>query len=90
MLLFLGKKPTRLSIAGITAGFVGLIILVLPTLESEESSWTGVVLLIISSISWAVGSLFSSPVRAVGTERGILLATGYVLGILKYKSAILP
>jgi drug/metabolite transporter (DMT)-like permease len=81
MLLFLGKKPTRLSIAGITAGFVGLIILVLPTLESEESSWTGVVLLIISSISWAVGSLFSSPVRAVGTERGILLATGMFMAL---------
>lgn len=76
MLLFLGKKPTRLSIAGITAGFIGLIILVLPTLEAEESSWIGVVLLIISSISWAMGSLFSSPVRAVSAERTILLPTG--------------
>ncbi len=76
MLLFLGKRPTRLSIAGITAGFIGLIILVLPTLEAEESSWIGVVLLIISSISWAMGSLFSSPVRAVGAERTILLPTG--------------
>ena len=81
MLLFLGKKPTRLSIAGITAGFIGLIILVLPTLEAEESSWIGVVLLIISSISWAMGSLFSSPVRAVGTERGILLATGMFMAL---------
>ena len=76
MLLFLGKKPTRLSIAGITAGFIGLIILVLPTLETEESSWTGVVLLIVSSISWAIGSLFSSPVRATGGKRAILLPTG--------------
>ena len=72
MLLFLGKKPTRLSVAGITAGFIGLIILVLPTLETEESSWIGVVLLIVSSISWAIGSLFSSPVRATGEERAIL------------------
>ena len=76
MLLFLGKKPTRLNIAGITAGFIGLIILVLPTLEAEESGWIGIVLLIISSISWAMGSLFSSPVRAVGAERAILLPTG--------------
>ena len=81
MLLFLGKKPTRLSIAGITAGFIGLIILVLPTLETEESSWIGVVLLIVSSISWAIGSLFSSPVRATGGKREILLPTGPGLGI---------
>ena len=68
MLLFLGKKPTRLSTAGVIAGFIGLIILVLLTLETEGSSWVGVVLLIVSSISWAIGSLFSSPVRAVGSE----------------------
>lgn len=76
MLLFLRKKPTRLSIAGITAGFIGLIILVLPTLESEGSSWVGVVLLIISSISWAIGSLFSSPIRDAGAQQAILLPTG--------------
>jgi drug/metabolite transporter (DMT)-like permease len=71
------KKPTRLSIAWIIAGFIGLIILVLPTLETEESSWVGVVLLIVSSISCATGSLFSSPVRAVGgAEQAILLPTG--------------
>jgi drug/metabolite transporter (DMT)-like permease len=81
MLLFLGKKPTRLSIAGITAGFIGLIILVLPTLEAEKSSWIGVVLLIISSISWAMGSLFSSPVRAVSAERATLLPTGMFMAL---------
>ncbi|HYZ58332.1 MAG TPA: EamA family transporter [Nitrososphaeraceae archaeon] len=81
MLLFLGKKPTRLSIAGITAGFIGLIILVLPTLETEESGWIGIVLLIISSISWAVGSLFSTPVHYAGTERGILLPTGMFMAL---------
>jgi drug/metabolite transporter (DMT)-like permease len=81
MLLFLGKKPTRLSIAGITAGFIGLIILVLPTLEAEESSWIGVVLLIVSSISWAIGSLFSSPVHAEGAGRAILLPTGMFMAL---------
>ena len=81
MLLFLGKKPTTLSIAGITTGFIGLIILVLPTLQAEESSWIGVVLLIISSISWAMGSLFSNPVRAVGAERKILLPTGMFMAL---------
>ncbi|MGH9974261.1 MAG: DMT family transporter [Nitrososphaeraceae archaeon] len=81
MLLFLGKKPTRLSIAGIAAGFIGLIILVLPALETEESDWIGIVLLIISSISWAVGSLFSTPVHYAGTERAILLPTGMFMAL---------
>jgi drug/metabolite transporter (DMT)-like permease len=83
MLLFFRKKPTRLSIAGIIAGFIGLIILVLPTLETEESSWVGVILLIVSSISWAIGSLFSSPVRAVGggAEQAILLPTGMFMAL---------
>jgi drug/metabolite transporter (DMT)-like permease len=84
MLLFFRKIPTRLSIAGIIAGFIGLIILVLPTLETEESSWVGVVLLIVSSISWAIGSLFSSPVRAVGgggAEQAILLPTGMFMAL---------
>ena len=81
MLLFLGKKPTRLSIAGITAGFIGLVILVLPTLETAESSWIGVLLLIISSISWALGSLFSSPVNTEGKEQAILLPTGMFMAL---------
>jgi drug/metabolite transporter (DMT)-like permease len=81
MLLFFRKKPTRLSIAGITAGFIGLIILVLPTLESEGSSWVGVVLLIVSSISWAIGSLFSSLIRDVGTQQAILLPTGMFMAL---------
>jgi drug/metabolite transporter (DMT)-like permease len=81
MLLFHEKKPTRLSIAGITAGFIGLIILVLPTLQAEESSWIGVVLLIASSISWAIGSSFSSPVRAESAERVILLPTGMFMAL---------
>jgi len=83
MLLFFRKKPTRLSIAGIIAGFIGLIILVLPTLETEESSWVGVVLLIVSSISWAIGSLFPSPFRTVdgGAEQAILLPTGMFMAL---------
>jgi drug/metabolite transporter (DMT)-like permease len=81
MLLFLKKKPTRLSIAGITAGFIGLVILVLPTLETEGSSWVGVVLLIISSISWAIGSLFSSPDRPSDANQAILLPTGMFMAL---------
>jgi drug/metabolite transporter (DMT)-like permease len=76
VLLFFRKIPTRLSSAGIVAGFVGLIILVLPTIEEGESSWIGIIFLTISSISWAIGSLYSNPVRDLGTGRAILLPTG--------------
>jgi len=76
VLIFFRKIPTKLSSAGIVAGFVGLIILVLPTLEEGESSWIGIVFLTISSISWAIGSLYSNPVRDLGTRKSILLPTG--------------
>jgi drug/metabolite transporter (DMT)-like permease len=76
VLLFFRKIPTRLSSAGIVAGFVGLIILVLPTIEEGESSWIGIIFLTISSISWAIGSLYSNPVRDSGTKQAILLPTG--------------
>lgn len=76
VLLFFKKIPTRFSIAGIVAGFTGLIILVLPTIEEGESSWIGIIFLTISSISWAIGSLYSNPVRDSGTKQAILLPTG--------------
>jgi drug/metabolite transporter (DMT)-like permease len=81
MLVFFSKKPTRLSSAGIVAGFIGLIILVLPTIEDGESSWVGIIFLIISSISWAIGSLYSNPIGVVGTERAILLPTGIFMSL---------
>jgi drug/metabolite transporter (DMT)-like permease len=70
------EETNQIKHSCLTAGFIGLIILVLPTLESEGSSWVGVVLLIISSISWAIGSLFSSPIHDAGTQQAILLPTG--------------
>ena len=76
VLLFFKRIPTRFSIAGIIAGFAGLIILVLPTIEEGESSWIGIIFLTISSISWAIGSLYSNPVRDSGTKQAILLPTG--------------
>jgi drug/metabolite transporter (DMT)-like permease len=76
VLIFFRKIPTKLSSVGIVAGFVGLIILVLPTIEEGESSWIGIIFLTISSISWAIGSLYLNPVRDLGTRKAILLPTG--------------
>ena len=74
--MFFRKIPTRLGSAGIVTGFVGLIILVLPTIEGGGSSWIGIIFLTISSISWAIGSIYSNPVRDLSTGRAILLPTG--------------
>ena len=76
VLMFFRKIPTRLGSAGIVTGFVGLIILVLPTIEGGGSSWIGIIFLTISSISWAMGSIYSNPVRDLSTGRAILLPTG--------------
>jgi drug/metabolite transporter (DMT)-like permease len=76
VLMFFRKIPTRLGSAGIVTGFVGLIILVLPTIEGGGSSWIGIIFLTISSISWAIGSIYSNPVRDLSTGRAILLPTG--------------
>ena len=76
VLMFFRKIPTRLGSAGIVTGFVGLIILVLPTIEGGGSSWIGIIFLMISSISWAMGSIYSNPARDLSTGRAILLPTG--------------
>jgi drug/metabolite transporter (DMT)-like permease len=77
VLMFFRKIPTKLGSAGIVTGFVGLIILVLPTIEGGGgSSWIGIIFLMISSISWAMGSIYSNPARDLSTGRAILLPTG--------------
>ena len=68
--------PTKFTIAGIATGFTGLIILILPTINQNESSWIGITLLILSSISWALGSLYSKPSSEGGSKKSILLSTG--------------
>jgi drug/metabolite transporter (DMT)-like permease len=49
-LIFFGKRPTKMSIAGLVAGFGGLIILVLPSILDVEVNLVGIISLIISSI----------------------------------------
>jgi drug/metabolite transporter (DMT)-like permease len=81
-LLFFKTIPAKFTIAGIAAGFTGLIILILPTIDEGESIWIGIVFLIFSSVSWALGSLYSKPIGEVSTKKkGILLSTGMFMSI---------
>ena len=95
MIRLKGKLPPPLSIIGVVIGFVGITILVGPW-QSKEASLTsldplGVVSLLIASISWALGSVYSrqvklppSPLLATGMEMtiggSVLLILGTLLG----------
>lgn len=84
-------RPRPLVIAGLTGGFVGVAVLMIPSLafargESRHPG-TGMLILLISSLLWSVGSLYSrtaknaeSPFVAAGQQMicggALLLLTG--------------
>ncbi len=74
--VFLGQRLPRLAIIGIVVGFVGVAILVGPTALGDSGSLdpAGLAALIISPLSWCIGSLYASH-RAV-LPRQPLVATG--------------
>jgi len=75
--LIFGKHMTKLIIMGLAAG--GLMLLVAPSIGNGTLSPIGISALIISSISWAIGSLYSSKAKlpiSVLASSGILMITG--------------
>ena len=77
--LIFRKHMTKLIIMGLAAGFGGLMLLVAPSISSGTLSPIGISALIISSISWAIGSLYSSKAKlpiSVLASSGMLMITG--------------
>jgi drug/metabolite transporter (DMT)-like permease len=74
--VFLGERLPGIAIAGIVIGFVGVGILVAPTIAGESGALNplGLVALLISPISWSAGSLFAS--HRATLPRQPLVATG--------------
>jgi drug/metabolite transporter (DMT)-like permease len=79
-----GERPTRLAVGGMILGFAGLALLLQPKATSALPLWP-VVLALLSSITWAFGSVYQ---RRVAQTRSILLSTalqmligGALLGI---------
>jgi drug/metabolite transporter (DMT)-like permease len=71
-----GRRPNGLTAAGVMVGFGGVVLLVEPwRLFSDQSSTSslGVLLLLISALSWSIGSLYS---RGARLPRSPLLGTG--------------
>jgi drug/metabolite transporter (DMT)-like permease len=80
-----GVKPSNGAIAGLLLGFIGIALLIGPNkfASDQQIDSVGAVVLIIASLSWAAGSLYSrraqlpaSPLLATGME---MLAGGAVL-----------
>ena len=70
----LGERPRRLAIFGVVFGFVGVAVLVLPQGLSGAASFGAIGLLLLSTTSWAIGSLASS---RVGLPSDTYVSTSY-------------
>ena len=70
------NKITNLTKIGLTLGFSGMIILVGPSIRGDQGlSLVGIASLLISSLFWALGSIFSSK---VSLSQNFLLSAGMV------------
>ncbi|MDP9197449.1 MAG: EamA family transporter [Thermoproteota archaeon] len=77
--LIFRKHMTKLIIMGLAAGFGGLMLLVGPSIGSGTLNPIGISALIISSVSWALGSLYSSKAKlpiSILASSGMLMVTG--------------
>lgn len=87
--VFLGERLPRIAAVGIVVGFVGVAILVGPTILGQAGSLDplGLAAIIVSPIAWSAGSLYAShravlpsqPLVATGTQ---MLAGGAVLALM--------
>ena len=87
--VFLGERLPRIAAVGIVVGFVGVAILVGPTLLGQRGALDplGLVAIIVSPIAWSLGSLYAShratlprqPLVATGTQ---MLAGGAALALM--------
>jgi drug/metabolite transporter (DMT)-like permease len=86
---FLGERLPRIAAVGIVVGFVGVTILVGPTILGQAGALDplGLAAIIVSPIAWSLGSLYAShkamlpsqPLVATGTQ---MLAGGAVLALM--------
>lgn len=59
---FLKKRPAVLSVIGLCAGFIGLLFLVMPSLQNGEIELVGIIFIIAGALCWAIGSVYSKSV----------------------------
>jgi drug/metabolite transporter (DMT)-like permease len=84
----IGQKMTIKTIIGLVLGFGGLMLLVGPSMSSGEISPIGTIALIASSISWAIGSIYSTkaklPINILASSGMIMVTGGLMLTIVSF------
>ncbi|MPR32210.1 EamA family transporter [Salmonirosea aquatica] len=84
-LTFSKARPTRLAMAGLLVGMVGIGLLVKPGgFEATSSeSWLGIAIITLGNISWALGTLLSGrlklPTQIVSSAVQMLVGGGVLL-----------
>ena len=69
-----GKRPGLMAIGGIMIGFVGVVLLICSAAGGADTeNFSGAVALILASLSWATGSIYSKSARLPPSQ---LLGTG--------------
>lgn len=79
------RGMTKLTVLGLCAGFGGLMLLIGPSLGVGALSPAGVTALILSSLAWAFGSLYSSKAKlpvSILASSGMLMVSGGLLLII--------
>jgi drug/metabolite transporter (DMT)-like permease len=74
-----GTSMTRSKVVGLAAGFGGLMLFVAPSIGTGTLSAVGTAALILSSISWAIGSLYSGRAKlpvSIFASSGMVMITG--------------
>jgi drug/metabolite transporter (DMT)-like permease len=84
----IGQKMNITTIIGLVAGFGGLMLLVGPSLSTGEISFIGTIALIASSISWAIGSIYSTkaklPINILASSGMIMITGGLMLTAVSF------
>jgi drug/metabolite transporter (DMT)-like permease len=83
-----GQAMTKTTIVGLAVGFGGLMLLVAPSMESGNLSPIGTLALTASSISWAIGSLYSTradlPVSVLASSGMVMISGGLILTAVSF------
>ena len=84
----LGQKLTKSTVIGLSAGFGGLMLLVVPSISTGELSPIGTAALTVSSIAWAIGCIYSSkaklPVSILASSGMIMITGGLMLTAVSF------
>ncbi len=68
------ERPSRVALAGVALGFVGVAVLVVPEGGASTAVLLGVAILVVASVSWAIGSYYS---KRLPLPRDLFVSSGY-------------